>query len=99
MGIEWRRLESPQRWRILPPVGQDVTPISGEKLPRRNSPLALDAKLGATENCAGIYKAGVSPQTAKRRKNLVPQKCACQAESKNSSAQQHHDARRVILWH
>jgi hypothetical protein len=49
--------------------------------------LALDTELGFSEKLRSGYGAGVSPQTAKPRYELVPPKCACQGESKNSSVQ------------
>jgi hypothetical protein len=38
MGIEWRRLESSQHWRVLPHVGQDVTPHQWRKTAEKDLP-------------------------------------------------------------
>src|SRR5260370_2758689 len=42
---------------------------------------------GLIKKLRSDYGAGVSPQTAKPRHELVPRECGCQGESKNSSVQ------------
>jgi hypothetical protein len=75
--------------RAVPYIGQEVRPrASGEKEAEEVlSLLALDAELDFRRNCARTTERESRLKRAKLRHELVPPKCACQGESKNSSVQ------------
>src|SRR5882762_4950271 len=90
VGLAWWGLELLGSWACgpVPRTGDAAGPARVKKKePRSFCPPSARCEAWPLRKLRSDYEAGVSPQTAKTRSELVPRECVCQGKSKDSFVQ------------